>query len=73
MQTRWMSFVEALANIGVGYALAVMTQVLVFPFFGLWVPLGDSLLIGVVFTMVSLARSFALRRVFNSLGREMGA
>lgn len=73
MQSRWMSFVEALTNIAVGYALAVATQALVFPLFGLQVPLGDSLLIGAVFTVVSLVRSFALRRVFNHVDREASA
>ena len=34
-QSRLMSLVEALANVVVGYALAVWVQVLVFPLFGL--------------------------------------
>ena len=34
MQSRWMSLMEATANIAVGYCLAVLTQVLVFPLFG---------------------------------------
>jgi hypothetical protein len=41
----------------------------VFPLFGIRVSLADNLLIGVVFTVVSLARSYALRRVFNWIGR----
>lgn len=66
MQTRWMSFVEAVTNIVVGYGLAVLTQIIVFPFFGLHVSLSDNLLLGSVFTIVSLARGFALRRIFNT-------
>ena len=67
MQSRWMSLMEATANIAVGYCLAVLTQVLVFPLFGLSVSLGENLGIGAVFTVVSLIRSFALRRAFNAL------
>ena len=67
MQSRWMSLMEAATNIAVGYGLAVLTQVLVFPLFGLRVSLGDNLGIGAVFTVVSLVRSFALRRIFNRL------
>ena len=67
MQSRWMSLVEAATNIVVGFGLAVLTQVLVFPLFGLSVSLGENLGIGAVFTVVSLVRSFVLRRVFNAL------
>ena len=66
MQTRLMSLVESAANIVVGYGVAVMTQLLVFPLFGLAVSLGENLMIGLIFTVVSLARSYALRRLFNA-------
>ena len=68
MQPRWLSFVEAVTNIVVGYGLAVLTQIIVFPMFGLHASLGENLLIGSVFTLVSLFRSYALRRVFNAFG-----
>lgn len=68
MQSRWMSLVESFANIVVGYGLAVLTQILVFPLFGIQVSLGDSLLIGAAFTFISLIRSYALRRLFNRSG-----
>ena len=67
MKSRWMSFVEAAANIVVGFCLAVLTQVLVFPMFGLSVSLSKNLGIGAVFTVISLVRSFVLRRIFNGL------
>ena len=67
MQSRAMSAVEAVTNVLVGYGIAVVTQVLVFPLFGLTSSLGDNLLLGMVFTVVSLIRSYALRRVFNTL------
>ena len=67
MKSSWMSLVEAITNIAIGYVVAVLTQVLVFPLFGLSVSLGENLGIGAVFTVVSLIRSFALRRVFNAL------
>ena len=68
-QTRWMSFVESVANVLVGYGVAVLTQMLVFPLFGMRATVSDNLLIGVIFTVVSLARSFTLRRVFVGLRR----
>jgi hypothetical protein len=60
-----MSLVESLANVAVGYGIAVLTQIAVFPFFGLHVSLADNLVMGAVFTIVSIARSFTLRRVFE--------
>lgn len=65
MQSRLMSFVEAVTNIVVGYWIAVLTQIIVFPWFGLPVRFVDNLAIGGVFTVVSLARSYTLRRVFE--------
>jgi hypothetical protein len=64
-QSRQMSLVESLANVAVGYGIAVLTQIAVFPFFGLHVSLADNLVMGAVFTIVSIARSFTLRRVFE--------
>ena len=65
MQSRWLSFVEAVTNIVVGYGLAVLTQIMVFPLFGLHASLSENLLIGCFFVGVSLIRSFAIRRLFN--------
>ena len=65
-QSRRMSLVEAIANVAVGYAIAVLTQILVFPFFGLRTSVSQNLLMGLVFT-VSIGRSYALRRVFERI------
>jgi hypothetical protein len=62
-----MSLVEAVANVAVGYGLAVATQVVVFPLFGLEASLAENLTIGGIFTLVSVARSYLLRRVFEAL------
>lgn len=64
-QSRLMSFVEAISNVVLGYGVAVVTQILIFPIFGLHTTLAQNLKMGVIFTIVSIARSFALRRVFE--------
>lgn len=66
-QSRLMSLVESLANVLVGYGVAVVTQMLVFPLFGLAVTVTENLLIGLIFTAVSIVRSYALRRGFEAL------
>ena len=66
-QSRLMSLVEAIANVAVGYGVAVITQILIFPIFGLHTTLAQNLKMGAIFTVVSIARSFALRRVFEAI------
>ncbi|MFM9859067.1 hypothetical protein RUR49_11330 [Pseudoxanthobacter sp. M-2] len=67
MQSRVMSFVEAIANVVVGYGVAVTTQVVVFPWFGLHASLGDAFILGLIFTAISIARSYCLRRLFERI------
>ncbi len=66
-QSRLMSLIESLANVLVGYGVAVITQMAVFPLFGLAVTVTENLLIGLIFTAVSIVRSYALRRGFEAL------
>lgn len=66
VQSRAGSLAEAAANVVVGYALAVLVQLLVFPVFGLQPTLAQNLTIGLIFTVVSLVRSYALRRLFET-------
>lgn len=65
-QSPLMSLIEAITNVIVGYCVAVVTQMLIFPLFGLQTTLGQNLAMGGIFTIVSLLRSFALRRFFES-------
>ena len=65
-QSRLMSLVEAITNVIVGYGVAVITQILIFPIFGLQTTLGQNLAMGGIFTIVSLFRSFCLRRLFEA-------
>ncbi|CUA98937.1 hypothetical protein Ga0061067_11183 [Pannonibacter indicus] len=66
-QSRTMSLVESLANVAVGYGIAVLTQILIFPIFGLHTTLAQNLMMGGIFTVVSIGRSYALRRLFEEI------
>jgi membrane protein implicated in regulation of membrane protease activity len=66
-QSRRGSAVEAVANVMIGYWVAVTAQIIIFPMFGVNLPVSDNMLIGVLFTVVSLVRSYLLRRLFNRL------
>lgn len=66
-QSRLMSLVESIANVAVGYGVAVVTQILIFPIFGLHTTLAQNLMMGAIFTVVSIGRSYALRRLFEEI------
>lgn len=70
MQTRWQSFIESCINVAIGYGVALASQILVFPLFGIHVPLSSNLAIGAIFTVISIGRSYAVRRLFNHLHAE---
>ena len=51
-QSRAMSLVESIVNVIVGYGVAVATQILIFPTFGLHVTLAQNLKISAAFTLL---------------------
>jgi len=65
MQTKRRSFIEAVTNVLIGYLVAVISNLIVLPLFGYQVSLFDGFAIGVVFTVISLIRSYVIRRLFN--------
>ena len=68
-QSKRHSLLESIANVAIGYGVAVSAQMLVFPLFGIHTSIQANLSIGLIFTGVSIVRSYALRRVFNALTR----
>ena len=66
-QSRMTSLVEAVANVAVGLVVAVATQVIVFPILGIQASLGQNVRLALVFTLVSIGRSFLPRRLFETL------
>ncbi len=69
MQSRLLSLTEAVANVAIGFIVALLTQMALFPALGLRLSMDRHLLIGTAFTLVSLARSYLLRRVFERYAR----
>lgn len=66
-QTKFGSFVEAWVNIFVGFSINFVANLVILPFFGFPVTATTAFMIGIVFTAISLTRSYVLRRWFNSL------
>ena len=67
-QSRALSALEAGANVVVGFVLAVLMQMVLFPVMGLAASVPQSLGIGAFFTGTSLVRSYLLRRLFTRWG-----
>ncbi len=68
-QSRTLSALEAATNVVLGWLVAMITQLLVFPVIGLQVMLWQNLAFSGVFTAVSFLRSYVLRRLFVRLNR----
>lgn len=66
-QTKRHSWMEAWVNVAVGSVVALGTQLLVFPRYGIHIPFTTDLWLTFWFTLVSLARSYVLRRCFNKV------
>ena len=66
-QTRGQSAVETVVGTAVGLLVSVAANMLVLPIFGFHPRLDEAGLIGLVFTAVSVARSYLMRRLFNWL------
>lgn len=64
-QSKFMSLVESIGNIVIGFGINFVANMTVLPFFGFNVHMHEAFLIGLVFTAISIARSFCLRRVFE--------
>ena len=68
-QTKLQSFGESVLNILIGYGVAVASQIIIFPFFDINIPIADNFIIGFYFTIISLIRSYLIRRMFNRIHR----
>ena len=66
-QTKLGSFAEAWMNIAVGFSINFVANMAILPIFGFHVTAGSAFEIGLIFTVISLVRSYVLRRWFNGL------
>ena len=66
MQSKKQSLIETLTSVFVGWLIGVILNMLVLPLFDYDVSLTDGVLISIIFTAVSVVRSYVVRRIFNS-------
>lgn len=66
-QSKRGSVIETVTGTAIGYSVAVVTQIVIFPLFDLHVSASENLAIAAVFTIISLVRGYWVRRLFNWL------
>ena len=65
-QTRLGSLIEACINVVIGFSINFGANLLVFPLFGWHVTVADNFILGGIYTAISVARSYVIRRWFNA-------
>lgn len=65
MQTKAQSAIETITSVAIGYAVALASQLVIFPLFDIHISLSENLAIGAFFTAVSIVRGYLVRRWFN--------
>jgi hypothetical protein len=64
-QSRLASAIESLANVAIGFGISWAATLVVLPAAGVAVNAAQGFWITCAFTVISLARSYLLRRLFN--------
>ena len=65
-QTRLGSLIEAIINVLIGFSINFGANMLIFPLFGFQITPGANFALGLIYTVISVVRSYAVRRWFNA-------
>lgn len=66
MQTRLESFIEAWINVLIGFGINFVANIVILPYYGFTnLDAVTNFKIGIAFTVVSVLRSYVIRRYFN--------
>ncbi len=65
-QTRIGSLIEAVINTVIGFSINYSANMLIFPLFGFHITPGANFALGLIYTVISVARSYCIRRWFNA-------
>lgn len=69
MQSKKYSLIESISNVIIGYFVALISQIIIFPIFGIYISIKSNLYIGLWFTIISIIRSYLMRRLFNGFNK----
>lgn len=66
-QSKFMSWLESCINIAVGFGISLAAQMFFLPLLGVAIDFHQNLFFALIMTVISLLRSFLLRRLFEAL------
>ena len=66
-QNRLGSLIEVCINIAIGFAINWIANIYILPLYGFNITGGQAFSLGLLFTAISVVRSYIIRRWFNSL------
>jgi hypothetical protein len=64
-QSKIDSILESITNVMVGFSINFIANLLIFPIFGWSISISQNMILGAIYTIISLLRSYCLRRAFN--------
>ena len=64
-QTKLESFFEASLNVAIGFGVSLLANMFILPLYGVHVPISVDIYITLWFTVISLLRSYLIRRYMN--------
>jgi len=70
MQSKKLSLVESIVNVVSSFVIGVITQILVFPLYGLKISVMANISLTLIFSLTSFIRSYIVRRIFNRLAEK---
>jgi hypothetical protein len=65
-QTRLGSLIEVCINIAIGFAINWVANLYILPLYGFHITGGQAFSMGLIFTVISVVRSYVIRRWFNN-------
>lgn len=67
-QTRGTSLLKSVVSTAVGFGVAFVANAIILPHFGLPISHSANLLLTSIYTVISIARGYALERIFEAMG-----
>lgn len=65
-QTRLGSLIETIINVIIGFSINWTANMFIFPLFGFHISAGANFVLGLIYTIISVIRSYCIRRWFNA-------
>ena len=73
MQSKRLSLIESVVNVVSSFVIGVITQIIVYPFYGMYISIMANISLTLIFSLTSFVRSYIVRRIFNGISEKQNA